>query len=377
MQGSLPLPNKPGAAMRDISAELDLIYETAFVPDNWERVLDGMARAVGGEGTVLFNTSAASSRFVASDGISDLIGRILAEDWTSRNHRAERLVATPHFGFQNEAEQFTEEEYNTFPIYTDLMQPLGYGFGAGTLITVPSGDNVVFSVEKKRANGPMDGAAIAYLDSLRPHLARAAMLSSRLAFERVNAAVQALELTGLPSAVLGAGGRVLAANRLLEQFAPQITIGANDRITFGFAEANARLAGLTAMEQSSLAVSASFPLPQVEGRPPAVVHLVPVRGHARDLFVHASFFLIATPVDRTRVPTAETIQGLFDLTPAEARVARSLSLGNDVARTAADFSLSPETVRSHVKSILGKCGMSRQTDFIASVASIRPIGSVE
>lgn len=360
--------------MRDISTELDLIYETAFVPENWDKVLDRMARAVGGEGTVLFNIRAANTRFAFSEGIADLIGRILAEDWTSRNQRAERLTATRHFGFQNEAERFTEEEYNTFPIYTELMRPLGYGFGAGTMLSVPSGDHLVFSVEKKRANGPVDNAGIAYLDSLRPHLARAAMMSSRLEFERITAAVEALELTGLPSAVLGADGRVMAANRLLEAFSPQIVIAAHDRVQFGFAEANAKFAEVTARGASALAASASFPLPQLPDRPAAVVHIVPVRGHARDIFLRAAFFLIVTPVDRSRVPTAETIQGLFDLSPAEARVAHSLSVGNDVNRTAADFSVSSETVRSHVKAILGKCGMSRQADFIAAIASIRPIG---
>lgn len=72
-------------------------------------------------------------------------------------------------------------------------------------------------------------------------------------------------------------------------------------------------------------VSRSFPLPHTKAAPQAVVHLVPVRGSARDIFLNAAFFMVVTPVDRSRVHTAETIQGLFDLTPAEARVARLLA----------------------------------------------------
>ncbi len=128
-----------GGGVRGLAENIDLIYEAAFVPEYWNMVLDRMARNIGSEGTVLFNSRAASTRWLASEGIMDMISRILAEDWTSRNPRAERLLSAQHHGFMNEADQFTEEEYNRFPIYTDLMQPCGYGFGAATAILAPSG----------------------------------------------------------------------------------------------------------------------------------------------------------------------------------------------------------------------------------------------
>ncbi|BCH31518.1 LuxR family transcriptional regulator [Mesorhizobium sp. L-8-10] len=357
---------------------IDSIYEAAFLPNIWDSVLHDMARSIGAEGTVLFNSRAASTRWRASQGIMDMIERILAEDWTSRNPRAERLLSAQHHGFLNEADQFTEEEYNRFPIYTDLMQPCGYGFGAATAIHVPSGDNLVFSVEKKRDSGPVSRQGIEFLDLLRPHLARAALLSSRLEFERINAAVEALQMTGLPSAVLTNDGKVIASNALLEGLAPQVSVAAFDHLRFAYAPANAfltnALAQLRLSPISTATASRSFPLPQREGAPAAVVHLVPVKGDARDIFVRAASFLIITPVDRKQVPSAETIQGLFDLSPAEARVARSLAAGSDVAGTALHLSLSPETVRSHVKAILAKSGMNRQTDFVAAIATIPPIG---
>lgn len=360
-----------------MSSFLDLVYEAAFIPENWKAVLDHMARSIGAEGTVLFNTRAANTRWVASDGIMDLITRILQEGWTSRNPRAERLLATPHHGFQNEAEYFTVEEYGQYPIYTDLMQPNGYGFGAATAIHVPSGDNLVFSVEKKAVNGPVDRASIAYLDTLRPHLARAAFVAGRLEFERINAAIDALQLVGLPSATLSIDGRLLASNKLFEDFSLQIKHAAFDQIRFAhdsatraFTDAMAHFRKPAGARQLS---SRSFPLPRIDDAPPAIAHLVPVRGDARDIFASAACFLIVTPIDRSIVPSAETIQGLFDLTAAEARVARSLVAGSDVAATAAEFSVSASTVRSHVKAILLKSGMTRQADFVAAVSSMRPI----
>lgn len=360
--------------MNDILKTLDLIYEAAFVPERWREVLDVMANGAGGHGTALFNTGKTAARSLASDSLADLTQKMVNEGWLGRNSRAARLLTIEHEGFINEADYFTAEDYNSQPIFTQVMQPLGYGFGTSTFITAPSGDRMIFAVEKKAATGPVTTSAILYLDSLRPHLARAAMMSSRLEFERVRAATEALQIAGLPAAVLRADGVALAVNDLLERMSPRIVTAAFDRIRFQHAPANSFLARL--LERSRVAhsgASGSLPLPRVEDHPAAVVHVVPVEGGARDIFTNAALFMIITPVDRQRLPSADIIRGLFDLTPAEAKVARELATGSDVAAVAEHLSVGRETVRSHVKAILSKTGMSRQADFIAAIASIRTI----
>lgn len=357
---------------------IDQIYEAAFIPELWETVCEKLSAAVDSYSASLITMGSSQSfRWTCSANVREGMEHFSQSPLRFQNVRPQRHAALSPFSFMRDIDLMTEEELAVDPIYNEFLRPRGLGWTIGDMFQEPSGHMVVFDIIRETARGPFHMADVDRLNDLRPHLARAAMMSSRLEFERINAAVEALELTGLPAAAIGAGGRVLAANRLLQGFGPQIQIAARDRLHFGFAEANARFAALVEQQRSLPVASASFPLPQAEGHPPAVVHLVPVRGHARDLFVHAAFFLVVTPVDRSRVPTAETIQGLFDLTPAEARVARSLSIGNDVARTAAEFALSAETVRSHVKAILGKCGMSRQTDFVAAIASIRPLGRAE
>ncbi|QRM56411.1 LuxR C-terminal-related transcriptional regulator [Sinorhizobium sp. BG8] len=360
--------------MHDTARTLDLIYEAAFVPETWPQVLDDMARAAGAHGTALFNSNAASSRAISSASLADLRQKMLDEGWIARNTRAAKLLTVDHQGFIDEAQLFTEEECAAQPIFTEVMRPLGYGFGTSTFITAPSGDRIIFAVEKKEVTGPITRAAISYLDQLRPHLARAAMMSSRLEFERINAAIEALQISGLPSAILRSDGRVIGANKLLEEMKPQIVTAAYGRVGFHHVPANTLLSNILEQHRiyGSLA-SRSFPLPQLDDQPPAVVHIVAVEGNARDIFTNAAVFLIVTPIDRQRVPSAETIQGLFDLTPAEAKVARVLATGHDVTSVALQLSVSTETVRSHVKAILSKSGMPRQADFLAAVASIRSI----
>lgn len=51
-------------------------------------------------------------------------------------------------------------------------------------------------------------------------------------------------------------------------------------------------------------------------------------------------------------------------------MAEALARGLTAEAVAEAFGLSRETVRSHIKSILGKSGVSRQADFIASVVGL-------
>ena len=45
---------------------------------------------------------------------------------------------------------------------------------------MPTGDNIVFSVERNFDNGPIEQEKVRVLNELRPHLARAALIASRL-----------------------------------------------------------------------------------------------------------------------------------------------------------------------------------------------------
>jgi DNA-binding NarL/FixJ family response regulator len=72
-----------------------------------------------------------------------------------------------------------------------------------------------------------------------------------------------------------------------------------------------------------------------------------------------------TPVTLPQVPPVELVRSLFDLTPAEARVARGLASGKTVEDIAADSGVSENTVRSHVRGVLQKTGRSRQAEVVA------------
>src|ERR1700744_4902615 len=106
-----------------------------------------------------------------------------------------------------------------------------------------------------------------------------------------------------------------------------------------------------------------------------IAHVVPIRGSARDIFSRSAAMLMLTPVTRPEAPSVDLIRSLFDLTPAEARVARGLAAGQTVSDIATESGTSANTVRSHVKVVLTKVGYNRQADVVALLNGLRPPGS--
>jgi DNA-binding CsgD family transcriptional regulator len=196
--------------------------------------------------------------------------------------------------------------------------------------------------------------------------------------ERARAAMEALGLIDLPAAVLGLRGRPLAANALFKDLMPHITHGCRDRLAFSDAIADALFAEALSQSVRASGPNAVRAIPiRARGElPPMIVHFMPAGGDAQDIFAGASCVLIVTLLRPPLVPEAEVLQGLFDLTPAEARVARGIAEGQTVEAIAEAFGLSRETVRSQLKAVLGKTGLVRQAELVALLAGLHLSGKL-
>jgi len=128
------------------------------------------------------------------------------------------------------------------------------------------------------------------------------------------------------------------------------------------------------MNEAILRIYHWLPFPVRNADAAMIAHVVPIRGSARDIFFRCAAMLMLTPVTRPEAPPAELIRSLFDLTPAEARVARGLAAGQTVTDIAAESGTSMNTVRSHVKVVLTKVGYNRQSDVVALLNGLRPPG---
>ncbi|WP_069881926.1 hypothetical protein [Bosea sp. BIWAKO-01] len=105
-------------------------------------------------------------------------------------------------------------------------------------------------------------------------------------------------------------------------------------------------------------------------RPAFIVHVLPVRRLARDIFSRAQALLVITTSARSLRIEASLLCELYDLTRAEAAVAGGLLEGCTVEQLALSRGVGRETVRGQVKAVLAKTGSRSQADFIRRLAPL-------
>jgi DNA-binding CsgD family transcriptional regulator len=108
----------------------------------------------------------------------------------------------------------------------------------------------------------------------------------------------------------------------------------------------------------------SVPMPPVDDIPASVIHIVPVVGRGRDLFPSGLNILAVSFAGAASVPDARILRGLFDLTPAEAKVAGGIARGLSPKEVAATFGMASNTVKHHLKSVYGKTGVEHYGELV-------------
>lgn len=352
---------------------VDEIYEAAFFPDLWPAVLDRLGAIAGARGGVLFTANPAIGvlRYAVSETMRRGTESYARDGWLFRGSRLSRLSGSRRAGFTVEHDVYTDAELAVDPTYRDFLRPRGLGWAAATSVTLPTDDVVVISLEREYANGPVEAAAVAQLDALRPHLARSTLIAARLQLSRAEAAAAALDQLGLPALILDARGRAVAISERAEAMTDPLRWRSRDVVALSDPIADGQLrAALAGLAHDSSTAVRSFVVRGDVARTSMVAHVLPVRHRARDLFSGAAAILVLTPVTAPAVPPVELIQSLFDLTAAEARVARRLAGGDRLDDIAASGGVSRNTVRSQLRAVLEKTGSSRQQDIVALLGGI-------
>ncbi len=325
-----------------------------------------MAEARGGS---LLTASSQVLGWISSRSLNEVWDALQQRGLLACGDRFRRLVELRHGGFLTDQEGYRDEaEMGADPLYQDVLWPIGLGWAVATAVPLPTGETMVLTFERDRQRGPVERAVVEQLDILRPHLARSALISTRLRLQRAQAMSETLASLGIPALVFDMMGRTMAANRLIEGLDGVLRWHSRDRFALSDPTANAILRQAVATLGAAGDDDGRVRSFAVRGKEPGaamVAHVVPVRETARDIFVRSTGVLVLTPVTAANVPSVELVQSLFDLTPAEARIARRLSAGDTVEDIAASTGLSAATVRNQVRGVLTKTGCHRQAEVVA------------
>lgn len=255
------------------------------------------------------------------------------------------------------------------------MQARGLNSEAGTIIPMPTGDLMVFALERWRELGPHETDAILRLNQLYPHLARAGLIACRLGLERAQAAVSMLDALGVPAAALTRTGRVLAANTLLDSVFDLILPTSFGGLAIAAAAANKLFQEALAQALTGSAeLVRSIPIQAKDGQPALVVHVLPLFRSARDMMFGAEILVAATTLNPSSfVPSPTILMGLFDLTPAEVRLVTSLGKGLSLKAAAQENGIKFSTARSYLDKIFRKTGTNHQGQLVALLKATQPL----
>ncbi len=347
-----------------LGATADHIYEAALVPEHWPTALDRLATIGGAQGTVLFSVTEWQTNWTASTSLLPTMQEFVEQGWAARNTRMSnglRKGLERYPGFVTEAQYYDEMELTTDPLVQEFFRPRGLGHSAGTLAHLPHADMLCYSLERRWENGPVAEDEIQRPNLLRPHLVRAAVVAARVGYDRERTAVDAMETLGFPAVALGANGTVTLQNALAGR-ASGWSIGAFDRLVMASSRTRDMLATALGTISSSKGPR-SIPVPDRHENVRSVLHLIPIRKSAHDVFTRAVAIAVLTSCDQ-QGSNPGLLQALFDLTPAEAAVADRIGAGDSVEQIAVSTARSVVTIRNQLASIYQKVGVDRQTELV-------------
>ncbi len=349
------------------------LYEAAFVPDRWDDILEQICRILGSaSGSMVLFEGPVMRCWKTTDRIVDAALEFAAMEGgvnTLRNpDRPDSVVRKD--GFHCADDLLTLQQRAEDPV-DQVLRPLGLGWQLGTRMTELAGDTLKACIgfDRHLRDGRHNAAEVAILNQLHPDLNRAALLARRLGIERCRGALAALAAIDLPAALLDARGRLRDTNALMTPVLLDVRGGA--RVVLKEPVADAKLAALLANTLSPKAGSIALPARGV--RPACVAHLVPLADSVRDPFTSGALLLFfsttAAPGDG-HAPDPHTLRALFDLSPAESRLASALAGGFKLAQAAQACGIQISTARSYLERIFDKTGCHRQSELVHLLAGI-------
>jgi DNA-binding CsgD family transcriptional regulator len=354
----------------------DRLYEAALVPELWTETCERFALETGSSAASIFTVDTAGTyRYVTTPSFAEIFAEFARSDLRLNNVRPVRALERSPFSFTRTSDLMTAQEMEEDAITREILQPNGIEWEAGWAFQEPTGHVVVVTLARKKGLDHFSDEEIERLNLMKSDLARAAYMSSRLAFGEARSMTEALAMLGLPAAVLGDAGQLIAVNPELETLSPRIRVGAADMLQLEGAGAQALLEEAILRYKAQIVPTVqSIPLLAREGRPPLILHLLPIRRAARDIFSRSMAVLAVTQVGQVGPPDMRVLCGLFDLTPAEARVARGIAMAQTPEMVAAALGVSLETARSHLKRIMQKTGTTRQAELVLLLSSLNAPG---
>ena len=289
-----------------------------------------------------------------------------------------RMRALPDGKIVPVVDLFTEQELKTSRTFNEAMVRFDCQRGLNVRLDGPHGSRIAWTIANPIDGNGWSSSQVDMIGRILPHLRQYVRVRTALADIGAlgTSVTELLESTRVGVIQLDAEGRIVEANDSAAELLRQDD-GLSDRggvLQAATTEDNSRLQDLLALALPRLVkygASGSMMVRRPSLAPRLAVHIKPVANREMDYRSRhvAALVLIVDPVSQARIEPG-LVQSMLGLTPTESEIVSLLSEGRTLRQIAATTGREYGTVRTHLKHVFVKLGVSRQFEVTRLVLAL-------
>ncbi len=361
--------------VEQLLALIPAIYDAALDPALWSAVMQNCADLVDSHCGVMWwqNLNDHSGQALTYGFDTGAMSQYFSSYLPPKKFRR-RVVSVRVGEIECDRDVMPRQEFERSEFYNDFLKKQLDANAILTSLLWRNRDNIVpFTLCRGTKRPEFEADEKMALATIVPHLTRAVRISLQLGTLQGQSgqATELLDRNAHGVLIVDSKGKVLLANVRAETM-----LRRGDCVCTGMDGIRSVSPSITDRLRATIARAAmgedggAIALPQADGGMLYAL-IAPCRPEQSWLRVSEPRVLILLRDAELRPALrADYLKSIFDLSPAEARVAIKLYQGLDLARAAQALSISRNTARVHLNAILAKTGTHRQAELMRRLAGI-------
>jgi DNA-binding CsgD family transcriptional regulator len=361
------------------------LYELPTESHAWPARLDEFTAFIGGKAAALL-VQDPLREWIGLQLFSSLYDAQMMVEYNTHwvryeQHGYDHLVRSHHRGFVSDREACgltSDAEYAIHPPAQWFRDRYGVGYRYASRLNTTGAWIDLLAVNFGVERHPMTAEEKAFGELFLPHFAKVIELQRtfRLLESRRRAALEALDRLDIGVLITTGQATLVLANRIGQDMlaardalrpGPRGDVAGGAELASSIAEVAATAEARSDIAEKVLSIN------RRSGRAPLLATVSPLRDTRTGLgssFRGAIVFVIDP--ENPRSITTRGMETLFDLTDAESKVLELIVSGSSTDEIAQTRAVSPNTVRSQIKSLLEKTGSSQRADLVRLAAAVNP-----
>jgi DNA-binding CsgD family transcriptional regulator len=348
------------------------LAKAAIDQERWLEATEVVAKCTRSFGALLLPVVGHLPLIAVTPSLEKSFHVYAGEGWMERDDRYRGKQTFLRRGVITDHDCLPAEQRRRSPFYQDFLARCKLPEFAG--VRVGRGDHVWnLSIQRTPAQGAFSRQELSWLAGLSGRLDSVAEISRAFGLAKGEAVLDAFQFSERAAMLLNRAGEVVRANVAAEAMIGPDLMVSRKRIQSASRDATEQLQRalrtLLWTPVASLVPPIAFPR---AGGGNLVLYLMRLNGGtASPLSAYHAIVVIVDP-GAGRSVLATTLRILFDLTPAEARLATAIANGQDLTAFATTARVAKETVRKQLRAVFQKTETSRQSELGALLNSLVP-----